>query len=450
MTYAIFAENVLTPDGWRSNARLTVTGRRITAIAFDTQAEADDERHGVIVPAVSNLHSHAFQRAMAGLAERRGPASDNFWSWREVMYRFTFAIEPHEAEAIAAQLYMEMLEAGFCRVGEFHYLHNDKDGSHYANIGEMAERIGAAASQTGIGLTLLPVFYAHSNFGGAAPNDGQRRFIHDSDSFAAVMEASARVVAGLDDAVLGVAPHSLRAVTPDELEFAASLTDGPVHMHISEQTKEVDDCLSWSGKRPVEWLLENTGVNTRWCLIHATHMTDAETDGLARTGAVAGLCPITEANLGDGTFPASRFLEAGGRYGIGSDSNVLIGLADELRQLEYAQRLGMRARNVIAETGGSTGRKLFDGALVGGAQAMGIAAGIYEGAPASFLSLDNSAAPWLREDQALDGFIFAGQVRPACVWVNGRKQVDGGRHVKRDAIETRFRKAMTSLMGRSA
>nr|WP_272213904.1 formimidoylglutamate deiminase [Marinicella sp. W31]MDC2879851.1 formimidoylglutamate deiminase [Marinicella sp. W31] len=365
MTSVIFAENVLTPRGWRKNARLSISKGRISGLAFDATPEAGDVRHNIIVPAVANLHSHAFQRAMAGLTERRGPASDNFWSWREVMYRFTFAIEPHEAEAIAAQLYMEMLEAGFCRVGEFHYLHNDKDGRHYGNIGEMAERIGAAASETGIGLTLLPVFYAHSNFGGAEPNDGQRRFIHDRDSFARLMEVSRQIVSKLDGAVLGVAPHSLRAVTPEELDFAASLTDGPVHMHIAEQTKEVDDCLSWSDKRPVEWLLENTGVDSRWCLIHATHMTEAETADLAKSGAVAGLCPVTEANLGDGIFPAERFLKNGGRFGIGSDSNVLIGLSDELRQLEYAQRLGDRARNVIAEPGGTTGRKLFERALQG-------------------------------------------------------------------------------------
>ena len=446
---ALFAENILTPKGWRANARIAIAGGRIADLAFDQTPQPGDERHGIIVPAISNVHSHAFQRAMAGLAERRGPASDNFWSWREVMYRFTFAIEPDEAEAIAAQLYMEMLEAGFARVGEFHYLHNDKDGSLYGNIGEMAERIAAAAGETGIGLTLLPVFYAHSDFGGLAPNDGQRRFIHDRDSFARLMEASSKIVSGLDHAVLGVAPHSLRAVTPEELDFAASLTDGPVHMHISEQTKEVDDCLAWSGKRPVEWLLENTGVDGRWCLIHATHMTDAETDGLARSGAVAGLCPVTEANLGDGIFPASRFLASGGAFGVGSDSNVLIGLADELRQLEYAQRLGERARNVIAEPGGTTGRRLFDGALSGGAQAMGIEAGIADGRPASFFSLDNRAAPWLTEDQSLDGFIFAGQAKPDCVWANGVKQVEGGRHMKRAAIEARFRKAMTALMARS-
>ncbi|MGV0911803.1 formimidoylglutamate deiminase [Martelella sp. FOR1707] len=449
MASHLFAENILTPKGWRADARFAIKGGRIADLAFDQTPQPGDERHGIIVPAIANVHSHAFQRAMAGLAERRGPASDNFWSWREVMYRFTFAIEPDEAEAIAAQLYMEMLEAGFARVGEFHYLHNDKDGSLYGNIGEMAERIAAAAGETGIGLTLLPVFYAHSDFGGAAPNNGQRRFIHDRDSFARLMEASSKIVYGLDHAVLGVAPHSLRAVTPQELEFAASLTDGPVHMHVSEQTKEVDDCLAWSGKRPVEWLLENTGVDGRWCLIHATHMTDAETDGLARSGAVAGLCPVTEANLGDGIFPASRFLASGGAFGVGSDSNVLIGLADELRQLEYAQRLGERARNVIAEPGGTTGRRLFDGALAGGAQAMGIEAGIAEGRPASFFSLDNSAAPWLIRDQSLDGFIFASQVKSDCVWANGVKQVEAGRHVKRTEIETRFRKAMTALMARS-
>ncbi|WP_180898425.1 formimidoylglutamate deiminase [Martelella soudanensis] len=449
MTSHIFADRILTPAGWRANARIALDGGRIAGLAFDASPEAGDERHAIIVPAVANVHSHAFQRAMAGLAERRGPASDNFWSWREVMYRFTFALEPDEAEAIAAQLYVEMLEAGFARVGEFHYLHNDRDGSHYANIGEMAERIAAAASETGIGLTLLPVFYAHSNFGGLAPNDGQRRFIHNLDGFARLMEASRAIVSGLDHAVLGVAPHSLRAVTPEELAAVSALADGPVHMHIAEQVKEVDDCRDWSGRRPVEWLLENTGVDARWCLIHATHMTDADADGLAKSGAVAGLCPVTEANLGDGIFPASRFLDAGGAFGVGSDSNVQIGLSDELRQLEYAQRLGERARNVIASPGGTTGRRLFDGALAGGAQAMGIKAGIAEGLPASFFSLDGSTAPWLAEDQALDGFIFAGQLKPDCVWVNGIKQVEGGRHVKRTAIETRFRKTMTALMARS-
>ena len=449
MASYLFAENILTPEGWKAKARFAIQDDRIAGLAFDQIPQPGDERHAIIVPAIANVHSHAFQRAMAGLAERRGPASDNFWSWREVMYRFTFAIEPDEAEAIAAELYMEMLEAGFSRVGEFHYLHNDKDGSHYGNIGEMAERIAAATSETGIGLTLLPVFYAHSNFGGAEPNNGQRRFIHNRDSFARLMDAAAQIVAGMDGAVLGVAPHSLRAVTPEELHFAANLTGGPVHMHIAEQTKEVDDCRAWSGKRPVEWLLENTGVDARWCLIHATHMSDAETEGLARSGAVAGLCPVTEANLGDGIFPASRFLEAGGAFGVGSDSNVLIGLADELRQLEYAQRLGERARNVLASPGDTTGRRLFDGALAGGAQAMGIEAGIAEGKPASFFSLNNSAALWLTGDQSLDGFIFAGQLKPDCVWANGVKQVEGGRHVKRTEIKTRFRRAMTALMARS-
>ncbi|TCT40257.1 formimidoylglutamate deiminase [Martelella mediterranea] len=449
MTSGIFARNILTTEGWRQNARLSIENGLIDTLTFDTEAMAADEQHEIIVPAASNLHSHAFQRAMAGLAERRGPASDNFWSWREVMYRFTFAIEPEEAEAIAAQLYMEMLEAGFCRVGEFHYLHNDQDGSHYANIAEMAERIGSAASETGIGLTLLPVFYAHSNFGGLPPSDGQRRFIHDRDSFSRLMEASAKIVDGLKGAVLGIAPHSLRAVTADELEYVTGLTDGPVHMHIAEQTKEVEDSLAFSGQRPVEWLLSNTTVDGRWCLIHATHMIEAETSGLAKTGAVAGLCPVTEANLGDGIFPASLFLEAGGRFGVGSDSNVLIGLSDELRQLEYAQRLGERARNVIARAGGTTGRRLFDGAVSGGAQAMGIQSGIASDAPASLLSLDNSAAPWLSNDQALDGFIFAGQVKPDCVWVNGEKQVEGGVHRKREAIQSRFKAAMSGLMART-
>lgn len=302
----LHAGSALLPQGWASDVRISITGGVISNINIGVDAEAADERHSVLVPAMSNLHSHAFQRAMSGLAELRGPSDDSFWSWRVLMYRFALQMTPEQIEAVAAQLYMEMLEAGFCRVGEFHYLHHDRDGSPYANIAEHAERIGAASVEAGIGLTLLPVFYAHSGFGGQAPIDGQRRFINSIESFGRLMEDCRKMQASLPGMQLGMAPHSLRAVTPDELTAILPLAEGgPVHIHVAEQTKEVEDCIAWSGARPVEWLLDSAPVDDRWCLIHATHLTDKEVANMATSGAVAGLCPITEANLGDGTFAST-------------------------------------------------------------------------------------------------------------------------------------------------
>lgn len=446
---AIFAEQALLADGWHSNVRLTLDGGMIDAVAANTAPLSGDERHAILVPGMPNLHSHAFQRGMAGLAETRGPGADSFWSWREVMYRFALSMTPEQVEAVAAELYVEMLEAGFSRVGEFHYLHHDLDGRPYANIAEMAERIVAAASLTGIGLTLLPVFYAHAGFGGSTPNAGQRRFINDISRFAKLLEKARESVIPLKNAVVGVAPHSLRAVTPEELsEVTVMAADGPIHIHVAEQVKEVEDCIAWSGARPVEWLLANASVDRRWCLIHATHMLDAETIALAKSGAVAGLCPITEANLGDGTFPAPLFMQQGGRFGIGSDSNVLIGLPDELRQLEYSQRLAHRARNVLAQPGQSNGRALFSAAVAGGAAALGAGSPqLAAGAPADFVSLDGSHPSLAGKsgDAILDAWIFANGTAVDCVWIDGRKLVEAGRHHRRDAVARRFQAVMKKL-----
>ncbi|MGR9173153.1 formimidoylglutamate deiminase [Rhizobium sp. KDH_Rht_773_N] len=443
----LHAAAALLAEGWRRNVRLTLAGGRIASIETDVVPDAHDERHAVLLPAMPNLHSHAFQRAMAGLAEVRGPASDSFWSWRTVMYKFALSMTPDHVEAVAAKLYMEMLEAGFCRVGEFHYLHHDKDGSPYANIAEMAERIGAASAEAGIGLTLLPVLYAHSGFGGAAPIEGQRRFINSTDRFADLWEGCRQVTGRLAGAELGLAPHSLRAVTPEELSVAIELAgDRPIHIHVAEQVKEVEDCLSWSGARPVQWLLDHAPVDERWCLIHATHMTEDETRLTARSGAIAGLCPITEANLGDGTFSAPLFLSEGGRYGIGSDSNILISISEELRQLEYSERLALRARNVIATTGGSTGQALFDHALAGGGAALKAPSGLVAGNYADILSLDRSAVPYLSEDRLIDHWVFAGGVAVDSVWALGCKQVENGRHLRRERIDRRFIAAMSELL----
>jgi formimidoylglutamate deiminase len=440
----------LLPEGWRENVRVRIDGGRIAAVDADITPAPRDERHAIGISGMPNLHSHAFQRAMAGLAEYGGAGPDDFWTWREVMYRVALSVTPDDVEAIAAQLYAEMLEAGFTRVGEFHYLHHDSDGTPYADIAEMAKRVLAAARETGIGMTLLPVFYAHGDFG-APPTAGQRRFISDIDGFARLYEASHAVVASREGANIGIAPHSLRAVAPDELSALLRMTaDGPVHIHAAEQVREVEACLAWSGRRPVEWLLDNARVDQRWCLIHSTHMTDAETAALAASGATAGLCPITEGNLGDGIFNGRAFLDRGAAFGIGTDSNVLVDVAGELRQLEYAQRLGDRARNRMSVEGKSTGRTLFDAALAGGTKALAAApGGLTPGASADIVSLqtDHVALQDRKADRILDAWIFAAR-EPAvdCVWVRGTKRVSGGSHIHRDDIRKRFDKVMRRLL----
>jgi formimidoylglutamate deiminase len=449
---SIFARHALLPTGWHANVRIACSGGTIASIETDATAGHGDEHHGTLAPGMANLHSHAFQRAMAGLAEARGPGEDSFWSWRETMYRFALTMSPDDVEAVAAQLYCEMLEQGFTRVGEFHYLHHAPDGSQYANLAEMGERIAAAAGASGIGLTLLPVFYAHSGFGGAAPQDGQRRFVNDVERYGRLLEASRAVVKPLEYAVVGVAPHSLRAVTPQELPQILALGEGgPVHIHIAEQVLEVEDCIAANNARPVEWLLANAPVDGAWCLIHATHMSGAETLGLARSGAVAGLCPVTEANLGDGTFNAPQFIEAGGRFGVGSDSNVLVGLPDELRQLEYSQRLLHRLRNVLAAPGASTGRNLFERAARGGAHALGASpAGLTPGAPADFVSLEcRLGGDAYSGDRMLDAWIFTRSVAVDCVWVAGRKRVAKGRHFEADAVRRRFAATVEKLVAQA-
>ena len=441
----------LLPGGWSRDVRLSIDDGRIAAIETGVAAMEGDERHAIGISGLPNLHSHAFQRGMAGLTEIRGASSDSFWTWRELMYRFVARMTPDDVEAIAAQAYVEMLEAGFTRVGEFHYVHHDPSGVPYGNIAELAGRVAAAAHISGIGLTLLPVFYAHAGFGGRAPDEGQRRFLNSVDRFAQLIEASRRAVAGCDSAVVGLAPHSLRAIRPDELAAILPLADGgPIHIHIAEQVKEVEDCIAWSGTRPVRWLLDHAPVDRRWCLVHATHMTDEETRAVAATDAVAGLCPVTEANLGDGIFNAPTFCGVGGRFGIGSDSNVLIGVADELRQLEYSQRLALRARNVMATSRtASTGRALFDGALAGGAQALGVARGLAPGVAADIISLDvdSPVLAGRSGDAILDGWIFGSRRSPVdCVWTSGRKVVTNGRHHQAESVAAGFRRRLEGLL----
>jgi formimidoylglutamate deiminase len=449
---SLWFECALLEQGWQQHVRLGIEAGRIRTIDIGVESTADDERHAVAIPGLSNLHSHAFQRAMAGLAETAGPGTDNFWTWREAMYRFADTIGPDELEAITAFAFMEMLESGFTRVGEFHYVHHDPSGRPYANLAELSERVASASAESGIALTLLPVMYAHSNFGGQQPTHGQRRFINSIDAFERIVTACGRIADTLDDAVVGVAPHSLRAVTPEELRAVIALApDAPIHIHAAEQTREVDDCLDWSKQRPVEWLLDHAPVDARWCLVHATHMTDTETRRLADSRAVAGLCPVTESNLGDGIFPTAAFLAAGGRFGIGTDSNVIISPAEELRALEYIQRLTHRARNVLASSETrSTGRRLFDAALAGGAQALGAPArSLSVGAPADIVSLDTHHPSLAARsgDDLLDSWIFATR-RTAIdsVWRAGLKLVAHGTHLARDRITTRYRNVLEKIL----
>jgi formiminoglutamate deiminase len=368
------------------------------------------------------------------------------------MYRFLGSLTPDDVEAIAAFAMMEMLEGGFTALAEFHYLHHDAEGRPYDDIAELSGRIAAAAQETGMGLTLLPVFYAQGGFGGATPAEGQRRFINDVESYARLLEGARKAIVGLDDAVVGIAPHSLRAVTPGSLGAVVAMAgEGPVHIHIAEQVKEVEDCLAWSGQRPVAWLLDHAPVDRRWCLIHATHLDAQEVKGVAASGAVVGLCPITEANLGDGIFEGANYLAKSGRFGVGSDSNIEISAAGELKQFEYSQRLKHCARNVLAEREGqSTGRSLYGKALVGGAQALGRRIGaIAEGHRADFVVLDanHPDLSCVSGDRWIDSYMFvAGKAAIDAVFVAGEPVVRDGQHVNRDAIRSRYTRAMARIL----
>lgn len=449
----IFAQRARLPLGWAENLRLTVESGRIATLETDAQPKAGDVRADVLLPSLGNLHSHSFQRAMAGMTEYRAAGKDSFWTWRELMYRFMDRITPQQYEAIAALVFMEMLEAGYASVGEFHYVHHQPGGAHFDSMTELSERVFSAADQTGIGLTHLPVLYTYGSAGKRALNGGQKRFGNSVSEFCELVSRARRIAAQdlPQDACVGIAPHSLRATCPEDLAKVLQIQNGlPVHIHIAEQPKEVADITDWLGARPVEWLLGNAPVDGKWCLIHATHMTSAETTGMARSGAVAGLCPITEANLGDGPFNGAEYLAHDGAFGVGSDSNVRISLPEELRTLEYSQRLRDLARNVLVPSEGSVGDTLYMGAAKGGAQALGRNAGrIEEGALADLVAIDSSlpALCALKPEQLLDGLCFAaGGGTVTDVWSAGRHMVQQGRHIARDSVVIAYRKAIKDLL----
>jgi formimidoylglutamate deiminase len=444
------AKTALLPHGWAQDVEVEIVGGRIARVSEGLRA---DSALGCLLPAPVNLHSHAFQRAMAGMTERRRAGQDSFWTWRDLMYRFLDRLTPDDAEAIAAFVQIEMAEAGYAAVAEFHYLHHGVGGEPYADRAEMSARIAAGAAASGLGLTLLPVLYMQGGCDGRGLTGGQLRFGNDLSGYLALWEGAARAASHLPaDSVLGVAPHSLRAVSREALAEAARLApDAPLHLHLAEQMAEVAEVRAAYGARPVEWLLGNHGVDGRWCPIHCTQMEPGETQALAATGAVAGLCPITEANLGDGIFDGVRFAAAGGRWGVGSDSNVRISLSEELRLLEYSQRVRDRGRAMLGTEERSTGRVLYESAVGGGAQAAGRSSGaIQVGAWADLLALDMRAVDLdgRAGDAILDAWIFAGDDRMVAeVWSAGRHIVTGGRHVRRDAVETRYRMVMAGLRG---
>ena len=450
-----FAERALLPTGWSANVRIEVGADGcLTQITANSDAQGAEYLSGPVLPGMPNLHSHAFQRAMAGLAEVAGNPNDSFWTWRDLMYRLVGKISPEQLGVIARQLYIEMLKAGYTSVAEFHYVHHDLSGQPYANSAELALRISEAARSAGIGLTLLPVLYSHSGFGGQAPNEGQRRFINSTEQYLKLQQQLKPLLAQQSAQALGLCFHSLRAVTPEQIHevLQASDTACPVHIHIAEQQKEVDDCLSWSGKRPIQWLYDNVEVDQRWCLVHATHANAHEVQRMAQSKAVAGLCLTTEANLGDGIFPAVDYLAQGGRMGIGSDSHVSLSVVEELRWLEYGQRLRDQRRNRMYRSDQPmVGRTLYDAALAGGAQAMGQAvAGLAVGQRADWLVLDGND-PYLataQDDAILNRWLFAGgdrQVRD--VMANGQRVVRDGRHADEQVSSRDFTRVLRELLG---
>jgi len=449
----LFAAHALLPEGWARDVTVTIDAAGVvTAVDAGTSRGNAERLAGPVVPAMANVHSHAFQRALAGRTGRAAPGRDDtFWTWRQAMYAFLDEVDADAFEAIAAQAYVEMAKAGYATVGEFHYVHNDTTGKPYEDPAELAWRVCAAARTAGIGLTLLPVFYAHGGFGGSPVAASQRRFVHSPLSFSRLVDALV-ADAPAHGYVVGVAPHSLRAVTAEELGQIVRMAPpgAPLHIHAAEQTREVDECYAWSRMRPIEWLLTQANIDERWCVIHATHMTEREVAGLAQSGAVAGLAPTTEADLGDGTFPAEAYAAAAGRFGVGSDSNTVIDPFAELRQLEWSQRMRFRRRNVLsprAETPVGTG--LWARAARDGAHALGRKSGmLVAGTRADLVVLDGDdpALAEQRTEDMLDAAVFGPCRRPVRdVMSGGEWIVEDGHHREEAAVLSRYRAAMKRL-----
>jgi len=447
----LYAHKVLLNDGWANDKTLTITDGVITAISEgqDTDAQV---ANGVVIPGMVNCHSHAFQRAFAGFSEQGSEGQDSFWTWRKIMYQFLDQLSADDAQAIASQLYIEMLKMGYTRVAEFHYLHHQIDGENYTPLATMAESIFKAAKTSGIGLTMLPVMYRFSGFGPLEPNDGQKRFINSVEQFNQLVTDCFSLTNEYSNTNVGIAPHSLRAVDKASLHSAVSHVrsldnKAPIHIHISEQQKEVDDCLNHYGERPVQWLLNNADLDKHWCLIHATHIDENERKGIIKTGAIAGICPTTEANLGDGIFPTTEFLAEDGTFAIGSDSHISVNPIEELRWLEYAQRLIKQQRAILAtKEQASVGLNLWQRAALGGAQSTNSNTGSLEiGKQADLLVLDASQTKLFAssDKNLLDSLIFASQKNPVQdVMVNGTWVIESGKHADEEICADKFAKIL--------
>ena len=433
----LYADNILLADGWAEKQTITIENGIISAIQSG-YIDGAEVAGGAIIPGMVNCHSHAFQRAFAGFSEQGSEGQDSFWTWRKIMYQFLAQLTDQDAKVIAKQLYIEMLKMGYTRVAEFHYLHHDIDGSNYTEdhdnsskigLSTMADAIFQAAQESGIGLTMLPVLYQFSGFGAQVANDGQKRFINSTTQFNQLVSDCFQLSARYENTNVGIAPHSLRAVDKQSLteavKYVRSLdAKAPIHIHISEQQKEVDDCLAHYGKRPVQWLLDNVQLDKHWCLIHATHIDEQERKGIISAQAIAGICPTTEANLGDGIFPTTEYLSEQGTFAIGSDSHISVNPIEELRWLEYAQRLIKQQRAILANNvEASVGQNLWQGAALGGAQSTNSNAGsLAVGKQADLLILDDNKTKLFAYDNKylLDSVIFASQKNPISdVMVNG-------------------------------
>ncbi len=445
-----FAEHAFLPQGWAKNVRIEVRDGLIQRLKTDDSGEGAQRLSGPTLPTLANLHSHAFQRAMAGMAEVSLNPNDSFWSWRDLMYKMVHKLSPDDVRIIATQLYIDMLKAGYTQVAEFNYLHHDPKGQAYNQLNEMGLQLTQAANQAGLGLTLLPVLYSHSGFGGQLPNEGQARFINTSDQYLALHQASQKALAGHELHKIGVCFHSLRAVTKSQIQHVMTELGQsiPIHIHIAEQQKEVQDCVAWSGQRPVQWLANEIGLDENWCLVHATHLDQAEVSAITSSSAVAGLCPTTEANLGDGIFPGVEFMQQGGRWGIGSDSHVSLSIVEELRTLEYSQRLRDRQRNrLYSEQSHHVGDFLFEQARLGGNQASQVSFGLAPGHRADFMVLDHTH-PFMaasKSEDILNRWLFAcNENLVRHVYVAGKPVISDFNH----AAQEQSNKEFTALLRR--
>ncbi|BFM49706.1 formimidoylglutamate deiminase [Marinomonas sp. THO17] len=448
-----FAKQAWLATGWQENVLFHVENGMITELAINQMATADSlVLSGPVLPSMPNLHSHAFQRVMAGMAEVSLNPNDSFWSWRDLMYKVVQKLTPEDVRIIATQLYIDLLKAGYTQIAEFHYLHHQVGGKPYQDTAEMSHQMIQAANDAGIGITLLPVLYSHSGFGGQAANNGQARFIHSTEDYLQLFASCEQALQDQPLHKLGVCFHSLRAVTKVQIETVLDAIKSacPIHIHIAEQQKEVRDCLAWSSQRPVQWLHNEIGFDARWCLVHATHLDSQEIQTIAQQKAVAGLCPTTEANLGDGIFPATEFEQANGRWGIGSDSHVSLSLVEELRTLEYSQRLRDQQRNRLHRPSQARiGDNLYQQALLGGNQACQVSIGLQEHHRADFIVLDENA-PFVAASQAkdlLNRWLFAcNDNLIKDVYVAGNAVIKDFHHAEEEQHKADFIKVVKKVM----